>query len=176
MNTTDSIPDLSMIAFLPYLDETGGISTDLAGKIGVYAIFDRDRTLQYVGISRDIAASLKLHIVRVCDLCHWVKVATVTKPSRTVLAEMQAGWLGDKILTPDQQELWEQPLDCKKYMTNAENQLLATALNEGEQEKILKNVARRLEESILAQLQTRGIGFDVRFNPKLKNAGILDMK
>ncbi|CAN1210570.1 GIY-YIG nuclease family protein [Tumidithrix helvetica PCC 7403] len=176
MSITDSIPALAELPFLPYLDEAGGISADLAGKIGVYAIFDRDRTLQYVGISRDIAASLKLHMVRVPDRCHWVKVTTVTKPSRTVLGEMQATWLGDKVLTSEEQELWDQPLDCKKQMTEAEKQLLAEALNEGEQEKILKNVARRLEEGILTQLKARGIGFDVRFNPKLKSAGILDIK
>jgi hypothetical protein len=176
MNITDSIPALSALTFLPYLDESGVISADLAGKIGVYAIFDRDRSLQYVGISRDIAASLKLHVVRVPDRCYWVKATTVTKPSRTVLGEMQSAWLGDKILTVEELELWEQPLDCKKLMTDAEQKLLAAALNEGEQEKILKNVARRIEVGILTQIEARGVGFDVRFNPKLKSAGILDVK
>ncbi len=76
--------------FLPYLDPSGDISADFVGKIGVYA---SDRTLQYVGISRDIASSLRLHMVRVPDCCHWLKIETIDKPSRTILSEIQGLWL-----------------------------------------------------------------------------------
>jgi hypothetical protein len=170
---TDSIPPLTEVPFVPYLDPTGNISADLEGKIGVYAIFDAEKSLQYVGISRDIASSLKLHLVRVPTQCHWLKFTTVTKPSRTVLSEMQAAWLGDLAVDA---ELWEQPLDCRRLMTDAEKQQLEQAMNESEQEQVLKNVARRVEKDVLAQLAARGIAFEVRFNPKRKSEGILDIK
>jgi len=162
--------------FLPYLDESGDISPDLVGKIGVYAIFDRDRTLQYVGISRDIASSLRLHIVRVPDRCYWLKIETVTKPSRTILGEIQESWLQGSDITPEQQELWDQPLNCRKFMTDAEKYDLSQATNESEEEKVLKNLARRIEKEILEHLAARGVKFEVRFNPKRKNEGILDVK
>jgi hypothetical protein len=37
-------------------------------------------------------------------------------------------------------------------------------------------VARRVEEEILAVLRERGINTQVRFNPKLKEGGLLDLK
>jgi hypothetical protein len=170
---TDSILPLTEIPFVSYLDPTGNVTSDLEGKIGVYAIFDAKKSLQYVGISRDIASSLKLHIVRVPSQCHWLKFNTVAKPSRTVLSEMQTAWLGDLAIDT---ELWEQPLDCRRLMTNDEKHQLEQAMNEAEQEKVLKNVARRVEKDVLAQLADRGIAFDVRFNPKRKSEGILDVK
>ena len=169
----DVIPSLAEIPFVPYLDESGNILPDLEGKIGVYAIFDADKCLQYVGISRDIASSLKLHIVRVPSQCHWLKFTTVAKPSRTVLGEMQEAWLDG--LTVDI-NLWEQPLDCRRLMNDDEKHQLEQAINEVEQEKVLKNVARRVEKDILAQLGDRGVAFEVRFNPKRKSEGILDIK
>lgn len=171
--STIAIPSLEDIVLISYLDESGDISQEFAGKIGVYAIFDRDRNLQYVGISRDIAASLRLHMVRVPALCHWVKVTTVEKPSRTVLSEIQTTWLAGQTVDT---ELWEQPFDCRKLITDDEKHQLEQALNEAEQEKILKNLARRVEKDILAQLAANGVKFDVRFNPKLKSIGVLDIK
>ncbi|AFY74092.1 hypothetical protein Syn7502_02071 [Synechococcus sp. PCC 7502] len=165
---------LTDIEFLPYLDQTGNISPDLVGKIGVYAIFDSDRQLQYVGISRDIAVSLKLHIVRVPSLCHWLKIETIAKPSRTALLEIQAAWQASCANTDH--ELWEQPLNCLRWITDAEKAAYENTMNEAEQEKVLKNLARRIEQDILQQLASRGVGFEVRFNPKLKGQGILDLK
>ncbi|MGL4620405.1 MAG: GIY-YIG nuclease family protein, partial [Chroococcidiopsis sp.] len=42
--------------------------------------------------------------------------------------------------------------------------------------KILKTAARRVEAEILSQLQTRGLQMQLRFNPKLKEQGLLDLK
>lgn len=44
------------------------------------------------------------------------------------------------------------------------------------QSKLLKNVARRVEAQILADLESRGVQVQVRFNPKLKEKGLLDLK
>jgi hypothetical protein len=42
--------------------------------------------------------------------------------------------------------------------------------------KLLKQVARRVEETILVKLQERGVQTEIRFNPKLKEQGLLDLK
>ena len=42
--------------------------------------------------------------------------------------------------------------------------------------KIIKNVARRVEADILKELKARGLQMQVRFNPKLKEQGLLDLK
>jgi hypothetical protein len=40
----------------------------------------------------------------------------------------------------------------------------------------LKNVARRVENEILSLLKARGVTEEIRFNPKLKTSGLLDLK
>jgi hypothetical protein len=37
-------------------------------------------------------------------------------------------------------------------------------------------VARRLENEIQSQLKARGVTMEIRFNPKLKEQGLLDLK
>jgi len=44
------------------------------------------------------------------------------------------------------------------------------------QRKLLKQVARRVEASILADLESRGVTIPLRFDPKLKDDGKLNLK
>jgi hypothetical protein len=44
------------------------------------------------------------------------------------------------------------------------------------QVKLLKTIARRVETEILEQLKQRGVNVEIRFNPKLKEKGLLDLK
>ena len=53
----DPTPTLSSLTMQPYLIE-GELPSGLAGKVGIYAIFDQAKTLQYVGYSRDISVGL----------------------------------------------------------------------------------------------------------------------
>jgi hypothetical protein len=57
------IPVLENLEFLPYLDDQGLLDENLSGKIGIYAIFNQAKNLQFVGYSRDIYLSLKQHLV-----------------------------------------------------------------------------------------------------------------
>jgi hypothetical protein len=45
-----------------------------------------------------------------------------------------------------------------------------------EQAKQLKKVARRVEADIIASLEARGVRMELRFNPKIKENGLLDLK
>ena len=60
-------------------------------------------------------------------------------------------------------------------MTDAEREQYKKSDGIG-QLKLIKNVARRVEAEILAQLQARGVKEEMRFNPKLKENGLLDLK
>jgi hypothetical protein len=60
-------------------------------------------------------------------------------------------------------------------MTEVEKAQL-DVLDELELSKLLKNVARRVEAEILAELESRGVRSEIRFNPKLKESGLLDLK
>lgn len=180
MSAPTEIVPLSALEALPYLDANGQLPEALAGKIGVYAIFDAQQVLQYVGYSRNILLSLKQHLVRQPHACHWVKAHTCDRPSRTALEAIQQAWLAASGSVPPGNgaaaEAWTQPIDVRHHLTPAEAATLAAAVDELAQIKALKKIARRVEADILAQLQARGVQTELRFNPKLKETGLLDLK
>lgn len=172
-------PDLESLEFVPYLDESGYISPMVAGKVGVYAIFNQDRVLQYVGYSRNVALSLSHHLVRQPDRCQWVKLYVVDRPSRTLLEDVQQAWIASNSTLPPgngvDDALWNHPIDAKGLMTDEERSHF-TSSDEAGRIKVLKQVARRVEASVLEALQARGVKMPIRFDPKLKEEGLLELK
>jgi hypothetical protein len=182
MTTQTEIPSLANLEDLPYLDEAGKIpAAPFQGKVGVYAIFDDDRTLQFIGYSRDIYLSLKQHLMRQPQQCYWIKFQTISRPSRTILEMIRDAWIAENGSIPagnDADEAkWMEPINVKPLMTEDERTAYEKASGEElAQSKLLKQVARRVEAEILTQLESRGVQMELRFNPKLKDTGLLDLK
>lgn len=181
MTVEHSVTPLADLEATPYLDTQGMLPQQFEGKIGVYAIFAEDRSLQYVGYSRDIYLSLKQHLIRRPRLCYGLKVQTIDRPNRTLLEGIRSAWIQENG-TPvpgnqTEQQQWEQAIDVKAAMTAEElAQYQDPQLDERSQQKVLKNAARRLEAEILEVLSQRGLQESLRFNPKLKDTGFLDLK
>lgn len=177
--STDTISSLANLEYVTYIDANGQLPEQFQGKVGVYAIFDRDKSLQYVGFSRDVYISLQQHLVRQPQKCYWLKVQTIDRPSRTILENIREAWISDNGSIPDgnaaQEAKWTQAIDAKAAMTTDEQTKYA-ASDEITQIKLLKNAARRVEGEILAELASRGFKMQIRFNPKLKEKGLLDLK
>ncbi|MGB3240481.1 MAG: GIY-YIG nuclease family protein [Geitlerinemataceae cyanobacterium] len=182
MTAQTEIPSLASVEALPYLDDSGKIlEAPFQGKVGVYAIFDRDRTLKFIGYSRDIYLSLKQHLMRQPQQCYWIKCQTIARPSRTILENIKDAWIAENGTTPvgneAEEEKWTQPIDIKPLMTEAERTAYENAAGEElAQIKLLKKAARRVEADILVELESRGVQMELRFNPKLKETGLLDLK
>jgi hypothetical protein len=105
----------------------------------------------------------------------------VSKPDRTLLESVKAFWIeGNGSLPPGNGPLktqWEQPIDVKSQMLPEESaQYIDPQLDEPKHQSVLKNAARRIETEILATLSQRGVTEQLRFNPKLKENGLLDLK
>ncbi|MGL5922727.1 MULTISPECIES: GIY-YIG nuclease family protein [unclassified Chroococcidiopsis] len=170
---------LTDLEAIPYIDTDGQLPAQYQGKVGVYAIFDSDKVLQYIGYSRDVYLSLQQHLVRQPQKCYWLKVETIDRPSRSVLENIRQEWIEENESFPPgngaQEAEWTQPIDAKLSLTSEEQKSLADG-DELAQIKILKTAARRVEAEILSQLQTRGLQMQLRFNPKLKEQGLLDLK
>ncbi len=179
MSSETQIPSLKELDYISYLGDTGNLPEDLHGKIGIYAIFDQDKTLQLVDYSRDIYLSLKQHLVRQPKSCYWLKVETIDRPNRTRLETIRDAWIEENGVKPPgngvDEALWHQPIDAKLSMTDAEH-LSYEKGDELMQIKLLKQVARRVEAQILEELKSRGVQTEIRFNPKLKENGLLDLK
>jgi hypothetical protein len=173
-------PALSTLEFIAYLNADGLLPEQFQGKVGVYAIFDRDRTLHYIGYSRDVALSLRQHLVRQPEQCYWLKVQTIDRPSRALLEGIRDAWIAENGSVPtgngEAAALWNQPIDVKSQMTPDEQTHYAQALDEYAQMKVLKQAARRVEAIVLETLKIRGVQAEIRFNPKLKEEGLLDLK
>lgn len=181
MSVENLVTPLADLEAIPYLDADGMLPQQFSGKIGVYAIFGEDKTLQYVGYSRDTFLSLKQHLIRQPRLCYWLKVQSIDRPNRTLLEEIRSTWIqGNGAPVPGNQadqSKWEQAIDVKAAMTDEEQaQHQDPALDEHSQLKVLKNAARRLEAEIMEILNQRGVQEPLRFNPKLKEMGLLDLK
>ncbi|MBW4615092.1 MAG: GIY-YIG nuclease family protein [Desmonostoc vinosum HA7617-LM4] len=181
MTTETNIPALIDLEYIAYIDNQGELSEQLQGKIGVYAIFNQEQVLQFVGYSRDVYLSLKQHLVRQPQQCYWVKVQTIELPSRKILESIEKAWIHENGVVPlgngDDKQKWTNPIDVKAMMTAAEQTSYQNPTNdELAQMKIIKNVARRVEAEVLAELAARGLQMQIRFNPKLKEEGLLDLK
>lgn len=181
MQAQSECPALTELTDLPYIDAEGQLPAQFEGKIGVYAIYDRDKNLAYIGYSRDVSLSLKQHIVRQPQDCFGVKVATVDRPNRTLLETIKATWIDENGAVPvgngDAAEFWEQPIDVKSKMLPEElTQYTDPQLDDQQHQRILKQAARRIEQDILTILTERGVKEALRFNPKLKDSGLLDLK
>ncbi len=170
---------LSDLTLHPYLTKTGELSEHWSGIVGAYAIFDQAQALQYVGYSRDIGVSLTQHLVRCPHQCHWLKVQPIAKPSRTLLDLITTAWIEDYGTVPpgnsSDQDRWTKPIDAKPQMTDEERSAYETSDELG-RIKLLKQLARRVEAEVVAELQTRGVTLQLRFDPKLKEQGLLNLK
>jgi hypothetical protein len=172
-------PSLFDLSYHPYLNEQGYVTDEFSGKVGVYAIFDRQQTLQYIGYSRDVSFSLQQHLVRQPDQCYWFKVQTIDRPSRTLLEDMRTAWMAENGGTPpgnaDAEAFWSQAIDAKAQMTPDE-QSAYDASDEANRSKLLKKIARRVEADVVAALEARGAKMPLRFDPKAKEEGLLLLK
>lgn len=181
MTNDSNISLLASLQYIPYIDDNGQLPEELLHKIGVYGIFDQDKQLQFIGYSRDIYLSIKQHLIRQPKSCYWIKVQIIDRPDRTLLENIKNNWITENGIIPigNAQDIakWERAIDVKVLMTPEEEENYQNAAGEElKQSKILKNVARRVEAEILTELKQRGLVTEIRFNPKQKENGLLDVK
>ncbi|CAJ1948496.1 unnamed protein product [Sphenostylis stenocarpa] len=88
------------------LDETEAVSVspendELAEKLpsgaGVYAVYDKVGEVQFIGLSRNIAASVSAHWKSVPELCGSVKAGIVEEPDREALTQAWKAWMEEYI-------------------------------------------------------------------------------
>ncbi|XP_043721185.1 bifunctional monothiol glutaredoxin-S16, chloroplastic [Telopea speciosissima] len=78
-------------------DETVQLATQIPSDSGVYAVYDKNNDLQFIGISRSIGASILFHRKSVPDLFQSVKVGVVDEPERTALTQAWKSWMEEHI-------------------------------------------------------------------------------
>ncbi|KAL5550499.1 hypothetical protein UlMin_000675 [Ulmus minor] len=89
-----SLSETDLVAVPESADQLAG---SFPSECGVYAVFDGNGELQFVGLSRNIAASVLAHRKSVPELCQSVKVGVVDEPDRTALTEAWKSWMEEHI-------------------------------------------------------------------------------
>ncbi|MBG0742062.1 MAG: GIY-YIG nuclease family protein [Cylindrospermopsis raciborskii KL1] len=173
--------NLENLEFIDYIDHSGELPIELEGKIGVYAIFNQEKILQFIGYSRDVYLSCKQHLVRQPHKCYWLKVHTIERPDRKILSEIENSWIAQNGSLPpgngEHKQIWTNAINVQELMTDTEKENYHNPLiDDLAKTKVLKNVSRRVESEILELLTARGLKTQIRFNPKLKEEGLLDLK
>uniref|UniRef100_A0A5B7BTS7 Glutaredoxin domain-containing protein n=1 Tax=Davidia involucrata TaxID=16924 RepID=A0A5B7BTS7_DAVIN len=88
------LSETDLVAVPPESDELSG---KFPSESGVYAVYDHNDDLQFVGISRNISASVLAHQKSVPELCCSVKVGVVAEPDRTALTQAWKSWMEEHI-------------------------------------------------------------------------------
>jgi Grx4 family monothiol glutaredoxin len=83
--------DGMMMSALPLIDIQfeGFNSPDIPASPGIYAIYNDKKELQYVGLSRKISASIKMHCFELPAECGFAKVLPMEEATKV---DLQDGW------------------------------------------------------------------------------------
>ncbi|ONK77051.1 uncharacterized protein A4U43_C02F2590 [Asparagus officinalis] len=95
-----AVPKLSEADPLPVSSEPG--SGKFPNGSGVYGVYDKNGELQFVGISRNVAASVEAHRSKLgAELCSSVKIGLVdgATPDRAALTGAWKSWMEEHIAT-----------------------------------------------------------------------------
>ncbi|XP_061358455.1 bifunctional monothiol glutaredoxin-S16, chloroplastic [Gastrolobium bilobum] len=74
-----------------------GPAGELPSGAGVYAVYDNNGELQFIGLSRNIAASVSTHRKSVPELCGSVKAGIVDEPDKEALTKAWKSWMEEYI-------------------------------------------------------------------------------
>lgn len=178
-----AVTPLAELEFVPYLTEEGLVAkVDTTGvKASVYAVYDESKTLQYIGVSRGIQQSLRLHLARRPTQTYFFKVQNIARPSRSLLEIIKDSWIEENGSTPEgndegeRQEIWEASFNVMPLFTEEDKIFVEEKKQAGREDSGIKTVARRFEGEIVEILKERGVTENLRFDPKLKAKGLLDL-
>lgn len=92
-----SLTKLSETEVVSVPSDSESILGSFPSSSAVYAVYDANNHLQFVGISRNVAASVATHKKSVPDLCYSVKVGLVEDPDRTALTQAWKTWMEEHI-------------------------------------------------------------------------------
>ncbi|KAH9610360.1 hypothetical protein KSS87_007430 [Heliosperma pusillum] len=81
----------------PLSPDDDAVAGELTSSAGVYAVFDPNDELQFIGLASNVAASIAVHQKKVPHLCSSVKVGVIDEPSRESLTQAWKSWMEEHI-------------------------------------------------------------------------------
>ncbi|XP_021906318.1 bifunctional monothiol glutaredoxin-S16, chloroplastic [Carica papaya] len=97
LSIASALKNLADSELIPFPSTADEFSAKFPSTSGVYAIYDKNDELQFVGISRNVYASLFSHMKSVPELCGSFRVGVVDDPDRTALRQAWKSWMEEYI-------------------------------------------------------------------------------
>ena len=92
---------------------------------------------------------------------------------------MQDAWIAETAAPGNdggaEQNLWENPLDFSKLMTEEDKEMFEDYDSRGKPGMGMKKIAKRFEKDIKDTLSARGCVEHIKWSVKLKETGVLDL-
>ncbi|RZC79468.1 hypothetical protein C5167_003685 [Papaver somniferum] len=92
-----AVKKISELELISVSDKSEDLRSKVPSASGVYAVHDSNSDLQFIGISRNIFASIISHRKSVPELCSSVKVGVVDEPDRESLTQAWKSWMEEHI-------------------------------------------------------------------------------
>jgi Grx4 family monothiol glutaredoxin len=92
-----AVKNLAETELVTVSPENDGQTGELPSEAGVYAVYDKAGELQFIGLSRNIAATISANRKSVPELCGSVKVGVVDEPDREALTQAWKSWMEEYI-------------------------------------------------------------------------------
>ncbi|GJP35621.1 hypothetical protein CLOM_g20116 [Closterium sp. NIES-68] len=91
-----SLPSLEETPATPVFASDGAVAAFPAAS-GIYAIYDTAGALQYMGLSRRLAASLQAHAEDLPEMCGAVKLVVVAATDKAALVDAWKAWMQEHV-------------------------------------------------------------------------------
>ncbi|KAL2610401.1 hypothetical protein R1flu_028974 [Riccia fluitans] len=163
---TETIPSLNDLPLIQYINQQGRIQppVEKTTKATVFAIFDENKKIQFIGFSKDARNSLRTLMGRRPTLCYYYKLYNLDSLDQQKMLACRQQWVSELGLPPVgngdpvQKNLWEQAAD-------------AGSISERGREAAATSMAK----SFLQTMAERGLKEEMIYDPVLLAAGKCDV-
>eukprot|EP01018_Ginkgo_biloba_P034903 Gb_22550 [translate_table: standard] len=157
---------LNLMPFRAVINKQGRIqpTKDIDTAASVFAVFDRNKRIQYIGFSKGLKNSLRTLMGRRPELCYFYKAHNLTSLDQQLMLSIRQQWISELGSTPPgntdpaEKALWEQPS-------------VASSISERGKAASAASKAKELQQMLL----DRGLKEEMVFDPVLLEQGKCDV-
>jgi len=145
------------------LDENGLLPQTAASGPAVFAVYDKEQSIQYVGFSSNLSKSIEKLFYRRPETAYYYKAVELETVDQELMMSIRNGWfdsLGDPPVgnrNPVEKEAWQEPT---QVVSNSEGGMMVAA----QEEAAMK----------MTQIRNRGCKMDFAAEPVLLQKGVIE--
>lgn len=157
------VTDLESLEMVSILEETGVVSAGIPECPAVFAIYDKDRVIQYIGFSSVLRKSVEKLFYRRPEKAYHIKYLQLEAVDQDTMVRVRNTWFdslgGPPIgnVNPVEKEAWQEP---PHVVANSEGGTLVAAQEQA--------------AMMMTQIRSRGCTMDIAPEPALLQRGVIE--